>query len=106
MLSIHTISYTILYCASAMLMLCKCWFVLCRYKSRSYRSRVVREPRTVLEEFGTIIPSNVAIRVHDSTADCRFLVLPMRPLKGTEGFSHEQLKAIVTRDSMVGVTVL
>ena len=77
----------------------------CRYKSRSYRSRVVKEPRAVLKEFGTEIPSGVAVRVHDSTADCRFMVLPMRP-SGTDAWSPEQLKALVTRDSMVGVTVL
>ncbi|CAM9350335.1 unnamed protein product [Ectocarpus fasciculatus] len=75
------------------------------YKSRSYRSRVVKEPRAVLREFGTVVPTDVTIRVHDSTADCRYLVIPQRP-SGTEGWSHEQLKAIVTRDGMVGVAVL
>ena len=74
------------------------------YKSRSYRSRVVREPRPVLGEFGLQLPDNVTVRVHDSNADMRYLVLPMRPV-GTEGFSEEQLAAIVTRDSMIGVTV-
>ncbi len=73
------------------------------YKSRAYRSRVVREPRAVLAEFGTSIPDNVAVRVHDSTADMRYLVLPERP-KGTEGWSEERLAALVNRDSMIGVS--
>ncbi len=72
------------------------------YKSRAYRSRVVREPRAVLAEFGTLIPDEVAIRVHDSTADMRYLVLPLRPA-GTEGWSEQRLAGIVTRDSMIGV---
>jgi len=74
------------------------------YKSRNYRSRVVREPRPVLREFGLDLPENVTVRVHDSNADMRYLVLPMRPA-GTEGFSEEQLAALVTRDAMIGVTV-
>ncbi len=74
------------------------------YKSRNYRSRVVREPRPVLREFGLELPENVTVRVHDSNADMRYLVLPMRPA-GTDGFSEEQLAALVTRDSMIGVTV-
>lgn len=74
------------------------------YKSRNYRSRVVREPRTVLEEFGTGIPEGVDVRVHDSTADMRYLVLPMRPA-GTEALSEGQLAALVTRDSLIGVTI-
>jgi len=74
------------------------------YKSREYRSRVVREPRTVLEEFGTVIPEDVEIRVHDSTADMRYLVLPMRP-EGTQHLSEAELAELVTRDTMVGVTV-
>ncbi len=73
------------------------------YKSRAYRSRVVREPRAVLAEFGTDIPDNVAVRVHDSTADMRYLVLPERP-KGTDGWSEERLAALVNRDSMIGVS--
>jgi nitrile hydratase len=73
------------------------------YKSRAYRSRVVREPRAVLEEFGTHLADSVTVRVHDSTADMRYLVLPMRPA-GTEGFDEAQLAALVTRDSMIGVT--
>ena len=72
------------------------------YKSRAYRSRMVREPREVLKEFGLNIPSQTQIRVHDSTADMRYLVLPMRPA-GTEGWSEERLAALVTRDSMIGV---
>jgi nitrile hydratase alpha subunit len=73
------------------------------YKSRAYRSRAVREPRAVLEEFGTRLPGEVELRVHDSTADMRYLVLPERPA-GTEGWSEERLAALVTRDSMIGVT--
>jgi nitrile hydratase len=74
------------------------------YKSRVYRSRAVREPRAVLAEFGTVLPEGVAVHVHDSTADLRYLVLPMRP-EGTDGMSEEDLAALVTRDSMIGVTV-
>jgi nitrile hydratase len=74
------------------------------YKSRNYRSRMVREPRAVLAEFGLKIPEEVQIRVHDSTADMRYLVLPMRPA-GTEGLSEERLAALVNRDSMIGVAV-
>jgi len=74
------------------------------YKSRSYRSRVVREPRLVLREFGLDLPDDVTVRVHDSNADMRYLVLPMRPM-GTEELSENQLAALATRDSMVGVTV-
>jgi nitrile hydratase len=74
------------------------------YKSRNYRSRMVREPRIVLEEFGLKIPEHVTIRVHDSTADMRYLVLPMRPA-GTEGWSEERLAALVNRDSMIGVAL-
>ena len=74
------------------------------YKSRNYRSRMVREPRAVLAEFGLEIPGEVVIRVHDSTADMRYLVLPMRPA-GTEGWSEERLASVVTRDSMIGVAV-
>jgi nitrile hydratase subunit alpha len=74
------------------------------YKSRNYRSRMVREPRAVLAEFGLDVPEQVTIRVHDSTADMRYLVLPMRPA-GTEGWSEERLAALVSRDSMIGVAV-
>jgi nitrile hydratase subunit alpha len=74
------------------------------YKSRNYRSRMVREPRAVLAEFGLQIPEEVAIRVHDSTADMRYLVLPMRPA-GTDGWDEERLASIVNRDSMIGVAV-
>jgi len=72
------------------------------YKSKNYRSRVVIEPREVLKEFGTEIPDDVTVRVHDSLADLRYIVLPKRP-KGTEDWSEEQLAGIVTRDTMVGV---
>ena len=74
------------------------------YKSRNYRSRMVREPRAVLAEFGLEIPERVAIRVHDSTADMRYLVLPMRP-PGTDGWNEERLASLVTRDCMIGVAV-
>jgi nitrile hydratase len=74
------------------------------YKSREYRSRAVREPRSVLTEFGTSIPERVEVRVVDSTADCRFLVLPRRP-EGTDGWSEDQLAALVSRDSMIGTAV-
>ena len=72
------------------------------YKSRNYRSRVVREPRVVLAEFGTVIPEHVQVRVHDSTAEMRYLVLPKRP-EGSETLSEEELARLVTRDSMIGV---
>ena len=74
------------------------------YKSRNYRSRVVRQPRAVLAEFGTVIPDDVLIRVHDSTADMRYLVAPRRP-EGTETWSEEELARLVTRDSMIGVAL-
>ena len=73
------------------------------YRSKAYRARVVVEPRKVLKEFGTEIPDEVTVRVHDSLADLRYLVIPKRPA-GTEDWSQEQLAEIVTRDSMVGVT--
>ncbi len=74
------------------------------YKSRNYRSRAVVEPRVVLKEFGTEIPDDVAVNVQDSTADLRYMVLPMQPA-GTEGWSEAELAAIVTRDTLVGVTL-
>lgn len=74
------------------------------YKSKEYRSRTVREPRAVLAEFGTKIPKSREIRVVNSTADCRFLVLPQRP-EGTKGWSAEKLLRLVTRDSMIGTAV-
>ncbi|MFV0297765.1 MAG: nitrile hydratase subunit alpha, partial [Hyphomicrobiaceae bacterium] len=74
------------------------------YKSREYRSRAVREPRSVLAEFGTDLPDNVEVRVVDSTADCRFLVLPRRP-ENTDGWSADQLAGLVSRDSMIGTAV-
>jgi len=72
------------------------------YKSLNYRSRVVVDPRGVLKEFGTELPTNVEVRVLDSTADMRYLVIPVRPA-GTEGMSEEELADLVTRDSMIGV---
>ena len=75
------------------------------YKSRAYRSRTIREPRAVLKEFGTEIPDDVEVRVHDSTADLRYMALPMRP-EGTAGMDEKPLATLVTRDSMIGVTRL
>lgn len=72
------------------------------YKSLAYRARAVREPRAVLAEWGTVLPDSVDVRVVDSTADYRWMVLPMRPA-GTEGWSEDRLAAIVTRDALVGV---
>ena len=74
------------------------------YKSRNYRSRAVNEPRAVLREFGTTIPDDVEVRVHDSTADMRYLVLPRRPA-GTENLSEAALAKLATRDSMIGVAL-
>ena len=71
------------------------------YKSDAYRSRAVREPRKVLADFGVTLSPDTAVRVWDSTAEVRYLVVPMRP-DGTEGLDNEQLKALVTRDSMIG----
>jgi nitrile hydratase len=88
--------------------LCSCypWPVLglppTWYKSAPYRSRMVREARTVLEEFDLTLPDTVAVNVWDSSSDVRYMVLPERPA-GTEGWSEEQLAAIVTRDCMIGV---
>ena len=88
--------------------LCSCypWSVLglppSWYKSYAYRSRVVREPRAVLQEFDLDLPDSVEIRVWDSNSDLRYMVLPERPA-GTENHSEEQLVALVTRDSMIGV---
>lgn len=87
--------------------LCSCypWPLLgippCWYKSDAYRARAVREPRKVLAEFGLTLPEDVAVRVWDSTAEIRYIVIPERP-EGTEGWSVEDLAALVTRDSMVG----
>ena len=72
------------------------------YKEKPYRARAVIEPRAVLAEFGTTIPDDVEIRVSDSTAMVRYLVLPRRP-EGTEGWSEEALAELVTRDAMIGV---
>ena len=90
--------------------LCSCypWPVLglppVWYKSPPYRSRVVLEPRAVLAEFGLELPADTAIRVWDSTAELRYLVVPMRP-EGTEGWSTEDLATLVSRDSMIGTAV-
>ncbi|HEY2784585.1 MAG TPA: nitrile hydratase subunit alpha [Fimbriiglobus sp.] len=74
------------------------------YKSRAYRSRIVREPRAVLKEFGLKLPAETVVRVHDSTADMRYLVIPLRP-EGTDGWTEEQLAPLATRDSMIGVAL-
>ena len=87
--------------------LCSCypWPVLglppVWYKSAPYRSRVVIEPRKVLGEFGVTLPDDVAVRVWDSTAEVRYLVVPQRPA-GTDGWTEQQLALLVTRDSMIG----
>jgi nitrile hydratase len=73
------------------------------YKSKAYRSRAVNQPHAVLREFGTEIAGGVTVRVHDSNADMRYLVLPERPA-GTEGWSEDRLAELVTRDSMIGVS--
>jgi nitrile hydratase len=73
------------------------------YKSFAYRSRAVVEPRKVMAEFGTSLPESVEVRVFDSSADVRYLVLPLRP-PGSEGLSEAQLAKLVTRDSLIGVT--
>ena len=72
------------------------------YKSFNYRKRAVVDPRGVMREFGMELPDSVEVRVHDSTADIRYLVLPLRPA-GTDGMSEEELARLVTRDSMIGV---
>lgn len=74
------------------------------YKSRAYRSDAVNKPRELLTRFGTTIADDVEVRVHDSSADMRYLVMPMRPTS-TEGWTEDELTEIVTRDSMIGVTV-
>ena len=90
--------------------LCSCypWAVLGLppgwYKSAAYRSRAVREPREVLREFGLEVPEAVRVNVWDSSSDLRYMVLPERP-EGTEGWSEDELAALVTRDCMIGVAV-
>jgi nitrile hydratase subunit alpha len=87
--------------------LCSCypWEVLglppTWYKSAPYRSRAVLEPRAVLSEFGVTLPDETEVRVWDSTAETRYIVIPERP-EGTEGWSEEQLAGLVTRNSMIG----
>jgi nitrile hydratase len=75
------------------------------YKSKSYRARAVREPRAVLREFGVELADGVTVRVHDSTADMRYMVIPVRP-PGSEGMSEAELAALVSRDAMIGTAVL
>jgi nitrile hydratase len=74
------------------------------YKSMAYRSRIVREPRAVLEEFGLTLPADVTVRVLDSTANTRYIVIPLRPA-GTDGWSEEQLAGLPTREAMIGTGV-
>ena len=74
------------------------------YKSRAYRSRTVKEPRKVLSEFGLELPDTTTIRVHDSTADMRYVVIPRRP-DGTDAMTEDELAALVTRDSMIGTGI-
>ena len=91
--------------------LCSCypWPVLglppTWYKSAPYRSRAVKDPRGVLADFGVTLPESTAIRVWDSTAEVRYLVIPMRPA-GSEGLSEAELAALVTRDSMIGTGIV
>jgi nitrile hydratase subunit alpha len=91
--------------------LCSCypWPVLglppTWYKSAAYRSRVVLDPRGVLADFGVTLPATTRIAVHDSTAEVRYLVVPMRPA-GTDGLDEDALAALVTRDSMIGCGLL
>jgi nitrile hydratase len=75
------------------------------YKSESYRSRVVREPVAVLAEFGLTLPEDVRITVHDSSSECRYLVLPMRPA-GTDGLTEDELVGLVTREGMIGTAAV
>jgi hypothetical protein len=90
--------------------LCSCYPVMLLgpspdwYKSREYRSRVVREPRSVLAEFGLELPTDTAVTVHDSTAELRYLVLPERPA-GTDAWSEKELAGIVTRDCLIGTAL-
>jgi nitrile hydratase subunit alpha len=91
--------------------LCSCypWSVLglppIWYKSLAYRSRAVNDPRGVLRDFGLVLPADVEIRVWDSSAEIRYMVLPMRPA-GTEQLGEEQLAALVTRDAMIGTAIV
>jgi nitrile hydratase len=91
--------------------LCSCypWFLLgpppAWYKSFAYRSRAVRDPRGVIRDFGIVLSDGIEVRVWDSTAEQRYMVIPERP-PGTENLSEEQLAELVTRDSMVGVEII
>ncbi|MFJ4064362.1 nitrile hydratase subunit alpha [Pseudomonas sp. NPDC089996] len=75
------------------------------YKDAPYRSRVVREPRSVLAEFGTVVPESKEVKVLDSNVEVRYFIMPQRPV-GSDGMTESELAALITRDSMVGVTVL
>jgi len=91
--------------------LCSCypWPVLglppTWYKSAPYRARAVKDPRGVLADFGTVLPASTRIRVWDSTAEVRYLVIPQRPA-GTEGLGEDELAALVSRDSMIGTRLV
>jgi nitrile hydratase len=96
----HVIACTLCSCYPRMLLgVPPAW-----YKSKAYRSRVVLDPRGVLAEFGLSLPEETRIRVVDSTADLRYLVIPRRP-EGTEGWDAERLAKLVTRDSMIGTAI-
>ena len=75
------------------------------YKTKEYRSRAVKEPRSVLEEFGLDLPAEINLRVHDSTADMRYIVLPMKP-KWTHEMNEDDLARLVSRDSMIGTSII
>jgi len=75
------------------------------YKSAAYRSRIVREPRVVLREFGLHLPESTEVRVWDSNAELRYMVLPMRP-SGTEGWEEDRLTGLISRDSMIGTAIV
>ncbi len=75
------------------------------YKRPEYRARVVREPRRVLREMGLVVPPEVQVRVFDTTAETRYVVLPLRP-EGTEDLTEDELAALVTRESMIGVAIV
>ena len=91
--------------------LCSCYHWAVRglppnwYKEPAYRSRIVKEPRKVLKEFGVALKDNVSIKVWDSSAEIRYMVIPERP-KGSDALSEEELAKLVTRDSMIGVEIL
>ena len=104
-------THNVIVCTVIVCTLCSCypWPTLglppAWYKDPPYRARMVREPRTLLAEMGCVLPDDVEIRVWDSSAEARYLVLPQRP-PGTEGMTEAELAGLVTRDSMIGVARL